>query len=101
MRRWWKALCDRIALVALFVLLGWILSGCASAPELVEIRVPVPVACEVAEPARPDLSIDSISPDAPLDVQVRNLRADHDVRDGYEGELRAALKACREMGAPP
>lgn len=98
MKRWWQSLCDRIAIVALFVLLGWILSGCASAPQTVEVRVPVPVACEVVEPARPALAIDTMPPDAPLDVLVRNLRADHDARDGYEGELRAALKACRTIG---
>lgn len=96
-----KKLRDFFALWAFIVLVAWILSGCAGTPEAIEVRVPVPVACEVDEPARPALGIDTLPPDAPLDVLVRNLRADHDVRDGYEGELRAALKACREIGKPP
>ncbi|CDN90531.1 hypothetical protein [Hydrogenophaga intermedia] len=35
--------------------------------------------------------------------QARHLRADHTLRDGYEGELRAALEACKTTGtrAPP
>ena len=74
------------------------LAGCESTARLVTINVPVSVACKIEEPARPQLWIDSGSMDAPHDVQVRNLRADHDARDGYEGELRAALKACREIG---
>lgn len=79
-----------------------LLAGCASpAPQVVEVAVPVPVACQVAEPARPALGIDSVPATAPLDVLVRHLRADHDVRDGYEGELRAALQACRTLKAEP
>jgi hypothetical protein len=95
-----KKVRDFLALWTLILLIGWILSGCATPPaQVVEVRVPVPVPCSVAEPARPALGIDSLPIEAPVDVLVRNLRADHDVRDGYEGELRAALKACREIGA--
>lgn len=79
-----------------------LLAGCAApGPQVVEVAVPVPVACQVAEPARPALGIDSVPATAPLDVLVRHLRADHDVRDGYEGELRAALQACRTLKAEP
>jgi len=85
----------RIILIAMAAML---LAGCESTARLVTINVPVAIACKVQDPARPSLWIDSGSLDAPHDVQVRNLRADHDARDGYEGELRAALKACREIG---
>lgn len=78
-----------------------LLSGCSTMPAAtVTVRVPVPVACTQAVPERPVLAIDTMSPDLPLDVQVRNLRADHDDRDGYEARLRAALEACRSVGAP-
>lgn len=97
LRRMWRT----VEMIALIVLVGWILSGCSTMPDTVEIRVPVPVACQVAEPARPALGIDSVPADTPLDVLLRHLRADHDLRDGYEAELRAALKACREIGKPP
>lgn len=75
-----------------------VLTGCAVDSRLITVNVPVAIACKVNDPARPLLWIDSGAMDAPLDVQARNLRADHDARDGYEGELRAALKACREIG---
>jgi hypothetical protein len=77
------------------------LSGCGTKTRTVEVPVAVPVACQVAEPARPALGIDAVPIDAPIDDLVRNLRADHDLRDGYEGELRAALAACRKIGAAP
>lgn len=94
--RWWRP-------IALIVLMGGValLAGCSTPPELVEVAVPVPVACEVAEPARPALAVDTMPTGLPVDVQARHLRADHDLRDGYEGELRAALKACKTIGARP
>lgn len=88
----------RLAAILFLMVLAILLAGCESTARLVTINVPVSVACKVDEPARPQLWIDSGSMNAPHDVQVRNLRADHDARDGYEGELRAALKACREIG---
>lgn len=88
----------RLAAVLMLAVLAFLLAGCESTARLVTINVPVTVACKVSDPARPVLWIDSGSVDAPLDVQTRNMRADHDARDGYEGELRAALKACREIG---
>jgi hypothetical protein len=94
----------RMALQALLVWLAFallvLLSGCATT-RTVRVEVPVPVACDQAEPVRPALAIDRPADlaTAALDVQVRNLRADHDARDGYEGELRAALTACRTIGA--
>ena len=101
MRAIWRRARDFIALWAFMVLAGWILVGCSTPPELVEVAVSVPVACQVEEPARPALSIDTMPPGLPPDVQARNLRADHDLRDGYEGELRTALKACKTIGARP
>jgi len=99
MDRWmfsWRA-----AAVAAVLFAAFALAGCKTMPELVEVAVPVPVACQVDEPARPALSIDTMPPGLPVDEQARNMRADHDLRDGYEGELRAALQACRSIGKPP
>lgn len=72
-----------------------ILAGCASSGKPVQVRVPVPVACQVAEPARPMMDTDTISLDAPVDELARAMRAEIERREGYEGELRAALSACR------
>lgn len=85
---------------AAIALLALLLTGCATPERIVEVPVPFPVACGVAEPARPALGIDSMPVDLPIDQLVRELRADHDVRDGYEGELRAALRACTTIGEP-
>lgn len=93
-----KKVADFLALWALIVLVGWILTGCATPERVVQVRVPVPVACQVSEPARPRLGIDTMPIDAPIDVLIRNMRADHITRDGYEAELRAALQACRTIG---
>lgn len=95
--RWWRP-------IALVVLVGAIalLAGCGAVPpNVVTVDRAVPVPCDVEEPARPVLAIDSLPEGLPVDVQARHLRADHTLRDGYEGELRAALKACREIGARP
>lgn len=99
----WRRARELFTLWAFLVLAGWMLTGCKTMPEVVEIEVPVPVACQVAEPTRPALSIDSMPAGLPVDVQAKNMRADHDLRDGYEGELRTALKACKTIGAraPP
>lgn len=88
----------RLVAILAVVSLVFLLAGCESTARLVTVNVPVSIACQVQEPARPGLWIDTGAMDAPHDVQVRNLRADHDARDGYEGELRAALKACRNIG---
>ncbi len=82
-------------IVAMLLLL--ILAGCASPGRPVQIRVPVPVACQVAEPARPMMDTDTVAIDAPIDDLVRAMRAEINRRDGYEGELRAALSACRTI----
>lgn len=92
-----EAVTERRRLIYALVLgfLIGLLAGCAAPVErLVRVNVAVPVICQEVEPVRPVLAIDSMSPDAPLDVQSREMRADHDLRDGYEGELRAALRAC-------
>lgn len=94
-----KLVLTRIAQIILVAILLTMVFGCTTIERTVTVEVPVPVACTQQEPAKPDLAIDTMSPDAPLDYQVRQMRADHDARDGYEIELRAALRACRTIGA--
>lgn len=81
-------------LAALLPLLA--LAGCASPGRPVQVRVPVPIACQVVEPARPMMDTDTVSLDAPVDELTRAMRAEIERREGYEGELRAALSACRK-----
>lgn len=92
---------DFLALWALIVLAAWALTGCATAERVVQVRVPVPTACQVAEPTRPIMDTETLAIDARIDEQARAMRAEIERREGYEGELRAALRACRTIGASP
>lgn len=100
----WRVAAGWCRAIVLILLMGAIalLAGCAGVPpSVVTVDRAVPVACDVEEPARPALAIDSLPEGLAVDVQARHLRADHTLRDGYEGELRAALKACKTIGARP
>lgn len=79
------------AAIALLVLA---LSGCETIPEVVEIRVPISVPCEVEKPTRPRMDTDHLPLDAKVDVQNRAMRAEIDRREAYEGQLRTALDVC-------
>jgi len=94
-RQHWRAI--GVVMLAVAVL---VLTGCATVERVVTVKVAVPVACDQQEPARPVLAIDTLDDftSLPLDQQNRHLRADHDERDGYETKLRAALRACQEIG---
>ena len=78
------------------VALCLLLTGCAT-ERLVEVRVPMQVACQVAEPERPALPLDSLPIDAPVDVQARHLRAEVDVLTGWADRLVTALQGCRSL----
>lgn len=78
-------------------LLLLLLTGCASTDRLVQVKVPLPVACQVAEPARPMMDTDTVSLSASIDELARAMRAEIERRDGYEGQLRAALVACKTL----
>lgn len=91
----------RLPLLIVAVVLLVLLSGCASAPQLVQVRVPVPVECRVATPARPAMPTDAIAPGATLATKVGAALAELEIREGYEGELRAALEACTAPVAAP
>lgn len=75
------------------------LTGCGITTRLVTVNVPVAIACQVQEPARPMMDTETLEPEAPVDVQARAMRAEIERREGYEGELRAALRACRRITA--
>ena len=70
-----------------------VLAGCGTA-RTVQVRVPVPVPCLEAEPARPEMPTEALAPGAPPFVLLRAALAEIDRRAGYEAELVAALRAC-------
>jgi hypothetical protein len=79
-------------LVALMGLVG-VLSACGVAP-IQTVKVPVPVECRVEVPARPAMPTELLSPGVDLDRFSASALAEIELREGYEGELRAALGAC-------
>lgn len=78
-----------------------VLAGCETTARLVTVNVPVAIACQVQEPARPMMDTEGLPLDASVDVQARAMRAEIERREGYEGELRAALAACRRINVKP
>jgi hypothetical protein len=74
-----------------------LLTGCASTDRLVQVKVPLPVACQVTEPARPMMDTETVSISAQIDELARAMRAEIERREGYEGQLRAALNACQQI----
>lgn len=74
-----------------------LLAGCAApaVPSPVEVRVPVLVPCRVELLAAPAFAVSALALDAPIDQQMKALRAERLQRMGYERELVAALDACR------
>lgn len=74
------------------------IAACATPPEPVidvrTVRVAVPVPCREPVPPRPDMPLDSYSAAAGLDGFVAAALAEREVREGWEGELLTALRAC-------
>lgn len=85
------------ALVALG--LAVLLVGCATEVRTVTVEVAVPVACEQSMPAEAPRYVDALAPSANVREQNAAMRADIETLEGENVELRAALKACREIGA--
>ena len=84
------------AMMAAVVLL--MLSGCESAPPIVEtvvVEKPVPVPCRIPPIARPPFEVDRVSPADDMVTINRSLRAELEQRRGYELKLEAGVKACQ------
>ncbi|HGM5000223.1 TPA: hypothetical protein ACKPZR_001109 [Serratia marcescens] len=82
----------------LFIVSALALAGCSSAPpapSYIEVKVPVAVPCKTADVARPAFAVDQLPIGAPIDMQMRALRAERHQRIGYELELLAANEACK------
>jgi len=72
------------------------LTGCAAPRvELQRVSVPIPVACQEPIPSRPIMPTESLVPPVSLDAFAAAAMAEIERREGFEGELVAALEACR------
>lgn len=76
--------------------LAGLLAGCAapSAPRVQHVHMPVPVPCRESEPPRPAMPTEALDADVTLDAFAAAAIAEIERREGYEGQLRAALAAC-------
>ncbi len=70
------------------------LTGCGTIGGTKTVSVAVPVVCRSAEPDRPNMPTENLSVSDQLDTKIKALIAESVVRDGYEEQLRAALRAC-------
>lgn len=72
--------------------------GCAqSAPSVAlrEVKVAVPVACQEADPVRPQMPTDALPADAGVDAYVQAAGAEILRRESYEVQLLTALHNCK------
>ena len=83
----------RCALLAAVVAVAGSLPACGVAP-IQTVKVPIPVECRVDVPARPAMPTEALSPGVDLDRFSASAMAEIELREGYEGELRAALAEC-------
>jgi hypothetical protein len=74
------------------VLLAVLATGCATTVQ--PVNVPVPVECRVAVPERPAMPTESLRPGVGLDAFAQAAMAEIERREGYEGQLVAALATC-------
>lgn len=59
------------------------------------VKVPVPVECRAHVPARPAMPTEALRAGATsVDAFAAAAAAEIELREGYEGELRAALGVC-------
>lgn len=74
-----------------------LLAGCATKKhaETQRVNVPVPVECKEPVPARPVMPTEGLASTATLDQFAQAAMAEIERREGYEGELLAALESCR------
>ncbi|BFO56855.1 MULTISPECIES: hypothetical protein [Comamonadaceae] len=86
-----------LARMAVMLLAMASLAGCAGTThsDVLQVRIPVPVACREPVPGRPSMPTEALRPDASLDDFARAAMAEIERREGYEGRLAAALEACR------
>lgn len=78
---------------ALLAAAALLLGGCGHVT-MKPVRVPVPVECRVDMPSRPAMPTEALAPGVVLDSFVAASQAEIEIREGYEGELRAALTTC-------
>jgi type IV pilus biogenesis protein CpaD/CtpE len=71
-----------------------LLAGCAGAPVVTTVKVPVPVQCKETVPDRPVMPTEQFTKKPKVDEFTKAAQAEIERREGYEVKMRAALEAC-------
>ncbi|MCI4437274.1 MAG: hypothetical protein JHC33_10755 [Ignisphaera sp.] len=72
------------------------LSGCATVPSPpAEVKVLVPVPCEIKPIDKPAMPMDSIQVSDDLFTKVKAALSEIETRKGYELKLETAVKSCQ------
>lgn len=78
-----------------------LLAGCATPEPIivhktVKVEVPIEVPCKITWPVKPQWPLDVIPEGSDVYAIGSAALAEIELRQGYEGELEAALKRCAE-----
>lgn len=84
-----------MAIQSIIALTALVLVGCATAPDAVEVRVPVPIPCKEPVPERPAMATETLRPGVDLFTFATHAQAEIEMREAYESRLLRALNACR------
>lgn len=82
------------------LLMALALPGCAAFRAATPIRVPYPIPCQQLMPQRPIMPLDLLVLGVKIDAWVAAAQSEIDVREAYELELAARLKACLALPRP-
>lgn len=79
------------------ILVACLLAGCAGkqVTTVQRVNVAVPIECQEPTPARPVMPTEHLAPDSDLFAITKATIAEIERREGYEGQLRAALENCQ------
>lgn len=73
-----------------------LMSGCATLPSPpVEVKVLVPVPCEIKLIDKPVMPLDSVQVSDDLFTKVKAALSEIETRKGYELKLETAVKSCQ------
>lgn len=88
-----------LPLISAALAAGLVMTGCSSAPPVAkfdQVKVAIPVACQEPEPDRPVMPTDQLPDGADVDAYVQAAAAEIERREGYEIQLVAALRNCKQ-----
>jgi hypothetical protein len=90
-----------IIMVALILIAASFMVGCSATGGAITVKVPVAIACQETMPARPAMPTEGMKPGGKLFASTTAMQAEIELREGYEGKLRAALAECIAPIAKP